>query len=589
MSIFNLSEFTVRRHANPKSFQRGEAYYDAGAVVNITQRGNWLQAEVEGNEAKAYDVSLCGNQEGLTVANCTCEYGYEGWCKHIVATTLFCLRQPQAIEQRPSLTELLNRLDLLQTQKLIQELVTEHPKLLDEIDQYVSWISQPSHHTRTIKSEITVDVAPVRRQVRDILWQGVRGLEAGDEDNPITEELENLIQIALDYNEQGEGKNAIAILTAITGTCAENWQDLAEYGFDNDNIVYELNQAWSEAILSHPLTLEAAVDLQVELETWQDEWDADFGMALAALRQGWDDPQLLQVLSGNTTEREVTIGDNPEYEHELICIRLQILEWQQRYEEYLNLAYATGYIKKYLEMLGRLGRVEAALAAAQAEMTSSEEALTLAQTLYQQGALSEALSIAQAGFNLPGNCHYSLGIWTSDIAAELGDHAASLLGLKTAFQAQPGLSNYQEIAKLAGENWHSIKAELLEIVRNYRGWGREAAKVEIFLAEGMIDDAIAIVQDLHSYHDQLIHRVMAAAVSSHPEWVITNACRRAEAIIDAGKAEHYDQAINWLQQLRTAYLASGRNTDWANYRQKLIADHRCKRKLMAMLKDTNME
>jgi uncharacterized Zn finger protein len=39
MSIPTISEFTIRRHANAKSFQRGEAYYESGAVNTVTQRG----------------------------------------------------------------------------------------------------------------------------------------------------------------------------------------------------------------------------------------------------------------------------------------------------------------------------------------------------------------------------------------------------------------------------------------------------------------------------------------------------------------------------------------------------------------------
>ena len=33
MFIPKISEFTIRRYANAKSFQRGEAYYEAGAVL----------------------------------------------------------------------------------------------------------------------------------------------------------------------------------------------------------------------------------------------------------------------------------------------------------------------------------------------------------------------------------------------------------------------------------------------------------------------------------------------------------------------------------------------------------------------------
>jgi uncharacterized Zn finger protein len=43
---------------------------------------------------------------------------------------LVCVRQPEIIEHRPSLEELLNCLDYIQTQKLLGELVAKHPHIL---------------------------------------------------------------------------------------------------------------------------------------------------------------------------------------------------------------------------------------------------------------------------------------------------------------------------------------------------------------------------------------------------------------------------------------------------------------------------
>jgi Uncharacterized conserved protein len=74
------------------------------------------------------------------------------------------------------------------------------------------------------------------------------------------------------------------------------------------------------------------------------------------------------------------------------------------------------------------------------------------------------------------------------------------------------------------------------------------AKVDIFLDEGMIEDAIALADGLSYYHSALIHRVMGAAISHSPDWVITNACRRAASIMDQGKSNEYNLAIKWLEK-----------------------------------------
>ncbi|BBD69773.1 zinc finger SWIM domain-containing protein [Nostoc commune NIES-4072] len=591
MSIPQISEFTIRRHANAKSFQRGEAYYEAGAVNTVTLRGDLLQADVVGSEAKPYHVNLSFDRSGLTSANCTCAYNFDGWCKHIVATMLVCARNPENIEKRPTLEELLNSLDYLQTQKLLQDLVKEDPPLIEVIDRHVSWMTNPTDRQTTTKPllYITIDPAPFRRQVRQILKDTVRYFEEGCEEDPIGEELLSVVQTAVDFSERGEGKNAIAILEAITSTCVENWDDVAEYGAENDELIEELNNAWCEAILSAELTPEEKVDIQINLEAWQDEWNVDFGMIMEALRQGWDYPPLVQVLQGNITERGAWEEDVPDYADDLALIRLKILERQERYQEYLYLAEAEGQTQQYLTMLGRLGRVEEAIDAAQTQMNSMEEAFALAKTLSVQGALQQALSIAQSGLNLPGKCRYELGIWTSDLAIELGDSEAALLAIKAAFQVKPSFFDYQKMAELAGENWESVKTDLLRIIRTVSGGGTESAKVDIFLHEGLIDDAIAIASELSSYNSELIHRVMDAAIPHNPSWVIANARCRAEKIIDAGKAEYYYYAVEWLKKARNAYLESGNKADWLSYRQNLMQTHARKRKLMGMFQQRDMQ
>ncbi|WP_392479924.1 SWIM zinc finger family protein [Nostoc sp. C110] len=591
MSIPQITEFTIRRHANTKSFQRGEAYYEAGAVHTVTQRGHLLQAEVAGTEARPYHVNLSFDSSGLTSANCTCAYNFDGWCKHIIATMLVCVRDSESIEQRPTLEQLLNRLDNIQTQRLLKELVNEYPLLIEAIDRHVGWMTNPIIEQTSIKPlrRRTIDPAPFRRQVRQIIRDAVRFFEEGCEEDPIAEELVSVVQTAVAFSEQGEGENAITILEAITFTCVENWDDIADYGAENDEIVGELNEAWCEAILTAELTPEEKVDIQINLEAWQDEWNADFGLVMEALRQGWDYPPLVQVLQGNITERGAWEEDVPDYADDLALIRLKILERQERYQEYLYLAEAEGQTQHYLTMLGRLGRVEEAVDAAQTQMNSMEEAFALAKALSEQGALQQSLDIAQSGLNLPGNCQYELGIWTSDLAVELGNSEAALLAIKAAFQVKPSFVDYEKMAELAGENWETVKTDLLRIIRAYSGWGTESAKVDIFLHEGLIDDAIAIASELSSYYSELIHRVMNAAIPHNPTWVIANARRRAEKIMDGGKAEYYYYAVEWLKKVRAAYLESGKKADWLSYREKLMQTHARKRKLMGMLQQREME
>ena len=281
--------------------------------------------------------------------------------------------------------------------------------------------------------------------------------------------------------------------------------------------------------------------------------------------------------------------DASDYADDLALIRLKILEREERYQEYLHLAQAEGQTQQYLTMLGRLGRIEEALFAAQTQMTSMNEAFALAKTLRDQEALPQALHISQTGLTLPGDCQYDLAIWTSDLAESLGNNPAALEARKVAFSTLPSFAEYQKIENLAVENWASGKIDLLNVLRAYKGWGTEDARVDIFLHEGLIDEAIATVTELSSYYSTVIYKVMDAAISHNPDWVIKNASSRAESIMDAGKAEYYLHAVDWLKKARAAYLDSGKTADWSTYRASLTRDHCRKHKLMGLFKQPGME
>ena len=203
--------------------------------------------------------------------------------------------------------------------------------------------------------------------------------------------------------------------------------------------------------------------------------------------------------------------------------------------------------------------------------------------------MTEALEIASAGLALPGNSRYDLAIWTSELAEALGDRPVAFNASIIAFTTRPSFQGYSQIEQLAGDNWSKVKQELLQTLRAYREWGSEDAKVNIFLHEGLLDEAIAVVNGAALYRSDLVHRVMDAAITHRADWVIERATRSAEEIVNAGKAERYEEAVKWLQKARAAYLQSQRRSEWSIYRTNLTNIHARKRKLMELLKQGNTE
>ncbi len=585
----SLNEAMIRGYATSQSWQKGEDYYFNGCVRSITERGGMITAEVSGNHYKPYQVNLSFEGEELDTCYCSCPYDYGGICKHQVATLLVCLREPHKLEPRPTIEQILDRLNEVQTQALIQQLVAKKPELINDIEHFANRVA-PSVTVETqtdhISRKVTVNPSSIRSRVYYILKDSENAYEYGEyiEEDFTTEEIENLIEEAQEFSQQGDSWNAITMLTAITEACVENWHLVEDYGVDYDNVASTLNKVWSEILLNTEDISEAEkVDLEVNFEFWNNQWEGYFAMAAAALSQGWDYPPLKQILQGDIVS--LWSEETPRYAEKLALLRLEILQQQHKFTEYLHLADATGLVAEYLTMLVSLDRVSEAMQYAQSKMNTMEQALAFSKALvYEQNAQPEALAIAKRGLNLPGNCQYNLAGWMSQIAEEIGDTVTAIQGKIKAFQEEPTFSSYRKIEQLAADNWTNIKEEVLAALAKSDGWRVKEAKIDIYLYEGLIEKAISLVNNLAYYEQSLVHKVMDAAINTHPDWVISNACPRAESIMKEGKAKYYENAIEWLKKARNAYISSNRKQEWLDYRTKLMTVHCRKRKFIGLMK-----
>jgi uncharacterized Zn finger protein len=610
MVKLNFTETHIRHHTTQKSFERGQQYYRSGAVVNLVRRDRLIQALVEGSEYEPYRVTLTVDSSGIKQAGCSCPYDYEGWCKHIIAVALACIQNPDLIREAASLDQLLSPLDLKQTQTLLQKMVEEYPELMDEIERWVPTLSKTTSKTaRTAKKQshqrkTAIDLTPFRSQARFLLRQAGRSLEDGWEGDPIEEDLPELLKPAQTFIENGDGKTALTILAAITETLAEQWDEVGEYGLDATSAIAILDPMLAEAILVANLDADERVDLQANIEEWEGLWCDSLPLSTEALRQGWDDKELLQILQGKSGN--LWPDGRSDYANELAQIRLRLLEQQNRLTEYLHFAHVEEQWSSYLIMLIRLERVEEALTL-KTHLRSIEDAFDVAKLLREHNFLTEAVQVAQQGLPLPKrqpqhwtweavNAYerderfdqYELADWASELAEGIGDRSTALELRMIAFKAKPSLKDYQQAAMLAEMRWQSIRNELLDYLKNLDtwGWGYTAAKVDIFLMEKLVEDAIAAVARIAD--SDLLMRVMDTALSVNPQWVLERAASRAEEIMNRGQSEKYREAVQWLTYICTAHRKMGQQRQWKAYCDRLVADHGKKRKLMTLMKDARL-
>ena len=83
---FTLSDLEYM--ATPRSFERGQDYYEEGAVRQLTYDGEQFTARVHGSYH--YRVTIGGSPDAPQL-HCTCPYDYGGICKHLVAVGLAIL------------------------------------------------------------------------------------------------------------------------------------------------------------------------------------------------------------------------------------------------------------------------------------------------------------------------------------------------------------------------------------------------------------------------------------------------------------------------------------------------------------------
>jgi uncharacterized Zn finger protein len=583
---FDLTEGRVRDHASSESFRRGEDYYRQGAVLSLIRRGGELRAEVAGSKFAAYGVRVASDEAGITEAACGCPYEWGGWCKHIVAALLACVHEPESVQELPALEETISGLDRDQLQELLLKLAERDPSLAGVIESELSLSA--SAEARPVNGEA------IRRRLRSCIhdtdyrhYDDYYSSPGGDLD-----EARRVLDGAWSFIRSDDARNALPVLEAITEEYMEawemsDWEMMGDNGGDLLDFFGEVGAALTEALLSVDLTPREKEDWSAKLDVWWGELgDYDtgetFGAAFQAVEQGWSYPPLVRVLEGEIPDDEFfeELFDDP-----LTTARLNVLERQGRHEEYLRLSEAADDTMGYATMLARLGRAEDAVEYGLERLVAPEEALAVVEALREQGESEAALRVGEHGLSLEGR-KGRLAIWVRDLAEGMGRPDLAVQAALTAFRADPDLASYRRVGELSGEGWPERRAQLLEHLRRNVPYYPQG-HVEVFLHEGLIQDAIDAVEE--SPVEVLLEQVTNAAVESHPGWV-TETCRgQAEEIMDSGMSKHYDEAVRWLTKARDAYLADGREEEWRAYLTELIGLHHRKYKLRPMLENVGRQ
>jgi len=490
----------------------------------------------------------------------------------------------------------LNR-EALQT--LLLNLARSRPEWGAEIEKEIAKLPPSPTPPFVLAGVGALAVAPVplaptviRKQVRNALKAALSSENINswdDDDSDRIMELESgitpLIEIADASIEAGDGRAAFPTLEAITDELIGEWERVEDVISEASELFEDLGRAWAEALLTVELTPEERQDWIDRLETWQEAGDtcgADRGLAVAveAAKQGWDYPPLVRVLQGEITDKGAWEDEPEDCADELAVARLNVLERQGRWQEAAYLAEAEGQYERHMALLVRLGRAEEAVEIALTLLSTAASALTLAKVLIENNEINRALRIGEHGLSLQGPIS-PLAIWLRDTALAVEEKALAIRAAMAALREAPNLIDYTRLQEIADEQWPPLREEILTRLRATRSFDA-ANHVDIFLHEGMREEALHAVHDSWNY--DLVARVVETLTPELPLQVIPICAHQAARIMDAGKADRYHYAAQWVERARNAYRAAGQEEQWQAYKAGLLATHQRKYKLVPMLR-----
>jgi len=578
----DISEATIQRYCSEESFHRGREYYLQGSVTCLVRRDQELRAEVAGSQLAPYGVRVVFDEAGIVDASCSCPYDWGGLCKHIVATLLASLHEPESVGELPALEEALSGLEREELKNLLLKLAQRCPSLVQIIEGELALSTSSESRpvdVDAIRSRLRASIqAPGYPELYDDYWHPSVNLD----------EARRILEGAWDLILADDARGALPILVATTEEYLESpdmrdWEMLEGYGGELLDFYEEVGVAFTEALLSVELTPGEKEDYGAKLDVWCGEL-SDYGAgdtfdaAYRAVEQGWSYPPLVTVLEGGLPDDEFF---DELFDHPLTSARLNVLERRDRHEDYLRLSEAAGEDASHAIMLVRLDRAEEAVEYALKHQRTPEEALAAAEILRERGDVEAALVVGECGLSLEGR-KVRLACWVRDLAEGLGRHGLAVEAAVAAFHADPSLAPYLRVRELAGGAWPKHRERMLDHLRQSTSY-LPTDQVDVFLYEDLVGDAIVAVEGYPVA--ALVARVADAAIETHPVWIIETCRRQAEEIMNRGRSRNYDEAVAWLAKVQEAHLAAGREEEWLAYLEELIELHQRKYKLRSMLED----
>ncbi len=593
MPLPHLSDASVRAGSTPQSYQRGQDLYQRGAISSATIQETTLRGQCEGSMVPYYSVQVELDKAGVRTATCTCDYVYDGYCKHIVALLLAFIHEPEQFAQQRSPKDMIAPLGRDDLAAILTKLLRNHPDLTNEVETALTLLNQKGK-TPKQKRKAKVDVSAYTRQVRGIFHglDDMRMSEAYWHAGNVTGQLEQVQASAIEFLEADDAETALAILMVLAEESLKGVELVDDSDGELGDFAIGLGMPMAEAILSMDLS-------KAERSTWRKKLEAlnarldNYGMggldvAIEAATYGWDSdspataPAITQTTRSHWAEDKqlideggldyddfIYVGYDQDFTHagDLIEAKLNVLNRRKDDEAFLELSARTGRHLRAVFKLLDLNRVPEAVTFAKSHLTQTDEAYEIGKrlhTLNHPDHVEDAIAVGESGLNLEGRKSL-LGEWLAPLEEAQGRKTQALGAWQAAFFDHPKLDTYKAIKRLARANWATLQPELMKVLHKLFD---QHILAEVLLFEAQWDEAI-VIANAHLDDDRLVALVADGVIDQRPAWVMKASREQAEALIELTQSKYYAEAAGWLKRMKRAHEVLGQTREWKAYLTQL--------------------
>jgi uncharacterized Zn finger protein len=240
----NLTLPDIRARCTDTSFERGRNYYTGGAVFKrFRHEPDRLEAYVSGT--RTYRVSVSVKADGQLGTTCTCPYAYGGDCKHIVATLLAWVNEPDSFHPPIDVKAALKRRSKAQLIDLLLDIFSIYPDLVDELE--VATESSDRNFPKKI-AELFDKMEPWGYLTEDL----------------IEAHLRLIARRADELAEQGKAEQARLVYYHLILGCTNMCRSFNTCDFFSSNFPYDFalgyNDLAVEQVADHGATIKAELD-----------------------------------------------------------------------------------------------------------------------------------------------------------------------------------------------------------------------------------------------------------------------------------------------------------------------------------------